>query len=381
MRHAMRPGTAAPARPLAVWAGLCLLVNLPGGGYSWHYFVEGSRALFAGNGVQPPGGLHLYADYPNLQIGPVTFLVAQVLRQLGPTNGLLAAQTAMMALGLLVLHTLHAILPRLRPDLAGGRARTTLTLSGGAFLVAWASLAVHYAHLDDVLALTFATLAVRALVDGNPAVAGVCLALAADAKPWAAVFAPLVLAAPRGTRRHAAFYLVAGISAGWLPFVLADPGTLGAAGFAITNEPSSALRALGVAAAGTPAWDRPAQLLLGCALGVLAVRRGRWPAVLLLGVAARLALDPGVYDYYTAGALVGTLCWELLGLRRPTPVWTLGLFSALFLAPRLSTAPAVLGELRLWALLLTAAVVLAAPRGWCAQASPERVVGDVSRVR
>lgn len=366
MRQAATPAreTVFPSMLLALWGIVCLITNLPGGGYSWHYFVQGGQVLFAGNSVTPPGGLHLYADYPRLQIGPVTFVVAQVLRQLGPTHGLLAAQVFMMALGGVVLHTVRALVPRLRPDLDRQRVRVTLVLSGMLFLLVWASLAVHFAHLDDVLALTFAALALKELVDGNPALAGVLLALSGDAKPWAAVFAPLILAAPRGQRRHAAFYATAGIAAAWLPFVLADPGTLGAAGFVITNEKSSALRALGVAAAGTPAWDRPAQIALGCTLGVLAVRRGRWPAVLLLGVAARLALDPGVYDYYTAGALLGTLCWELLGLRRPTPVWTVGLFGALYLAPRLNFDPALLGQVRLWALLGAAALVLAAPTTW-----------------
>lgn len=369
MRQASVPRheTALPGMLLAGWGVVCLLTNLPSGGYSWHYFVQGSQVLFAGASASPPGGLHLYADYPHLQIGPVTFAVAQILRQLGPAQGLFAAQLLMMALGGVVLHTIWGLAPRLRPGLDQRRVRVTLVLSGVLFLLVWASLAVHFAHLDDVLALTFAAMALKELVDGNPALAGVLLALSADSKPWAAVFAPLVLVAPRGLRRHAAFYTVAGVAAAWLPFVLADPGTLGAAGYVITNEPSSALRALGVTAAGTPAWDRPAQIALGCALGVLAVRRGRWPAVLLLGVAARMALDPGVYDYYTAGALLGTVCWEVLGLRRPTPLWTLGLFAALYLAPRLNWDPALLGEVRLWALLGAAALVLAAPTTWYRQ--------------
>ncbi|GGY87155.1 hypothetical protein GCM10010300_34360 [Streptomyces olivaceoviridis] len=65
------------------------------------------------------------------------------------------------------------------------------------------------------------------------------------------------------------------------------------------------------------------QLCLGCGLGVLAVVRRHWPAVLLLGVGARIVLDPGVHDYYTAGLLLGTPCWERLGLQCPVPAWSL----------------------------------------------------------
>jgi hypothetical protein len=367
-------------RALPVVAALAFLLELPGGGYSWHYFSHGAAVLFGGSSVTPAGGLHLYANYPDLQIGPVSFLVAQVLRQLGPSQGLFAAQLVMMALGLLVLRTLRDAMRRLRPDLGAERraVRLTVALGGALFLIVWASLAVYYAHLDDVLALTFAALAVKALAEHNPALAGLCLALSTDAKPWAAVFLPLALAAPRVERRYAVCYALAGILPAWLPFVLADPGTLKAAGYAIVNQPSSALRALGVATAGTPSWDRPAQLLIGCALGALAIRQGRWPAVLLLGVAARLVLDPGVYDYYTAGLLLGTLCWELLGLRRPVPLWTPIGFAALYLAPRVVGSAALLGHLRLWGLLLLCAGALLLPRGWCARVTlPARRTGRV----
>jgi hypothetical protein len=358
--------TAALAvRALPWWALVWFLVQLPGGGYSWHYFTQGAAVLFGGDEVSPPGGLHLYADYPNLQIGPVTFVVAQLLRQLGPSQGMLAAQLFMMLLGLLVLRTVRDAARRLRPEL--DEHRGTVAAAGAAFLVVWASLAVHFAHLDDALALTFAALAVRALAERNPALAGLCIGLAIGAKPWAAAFLPLVLAAPRGRRRYVGIYALGCAALAWLPFVLADPGTLNAAGYAIVNEPSSALRALGVTTAGTPSWDRFAQLALGCALGALAVRRGRWPAVLLLGVGARLALDPGVYDYYTAGLLLGTLCWELLGLRRPRPVWTLTAFAALYLAHFFAGSAALLGEVRLWTLLATTAAVLLLPDTWCAR--------------
>lgn len=373
LRDILSPRDGRPRRPryhtaLAAWALVWFLAELPKGGYSWHYFVHGSALLFSGSSASPPGGLHIYANYPGLQIGPVAFLAAQILRFLGPANGTFLAQLAMMLLGLLILHTVERAVRTARPGFAQERGplRTTLLASGAAFIVVWASLAVHYSHLDDVLALLFATLAVRALLTDAPALAGICLGLAIDSKPWALVFLPLVMAVGRTRRRHVVVWALAVVALAWTPFVIADPGTLSATQFTIVNEPSSALRALGVSTPGTPSWDRPAQVLVGCALGALAIRRRRWPAVPLLGVGARIALDPGVYDYYTAGVLLGTLWWETLGLRRPVPAWSLVSFAALYLAPRLTSDAAVLGDLRLWLVLLLTAAVLLTPDSWCA---------------
>ncbi|MEZ0069463.1 hypothetical protein ABIA32_005507 [Streptacidiphilus sp. MAP12-20] len=357
---------------LGVWALIWLLADLPGGGYSWHYFANGSTLLFSGSGASPPGGLHLYANYPSLQIGPLAFLCAWVLGGLG---GVVAAQFAMMAAGLVILRLLERSALSLHPGLRGRPQAmgVTTAAAGAVFLVVWASLAVHYSHLDDVLALLFVTLAIRALLDDVPALAGLSLGLAVDAKPWALVFLPLALAVDTGRRRHVAAYAIVLVLVAWLPFVLADSGTLGATQYHIVNEPSSALRALGVSTSGTPSWDRPAQLLLGCALGAAAILRRRWTAVPLLGVGARILLDPGVYDYYSAGFLLGTLCWELLGLRRPVPAWSLVSFGALYLAPRLTSDAQLLGDLRLWLVLAVTLSVLLIPRDWCVEPRPTAV--------
>jgi hypothetical protein len=53
----------------------------------------------------------------------------------------------------------------------------------------------------------------------------------------------------------------------------------------------------------TPHWDRQAQIVVAFVLAVIAISQRRWPAVLLLGAGARIALDPGVHGYYTAGCL------------------------------------------------------------------------------
>jgi hypothetical protein len=288
----------------------------------------------------------------------------------------------MMTVGLLVLRLIEQTALARQPDLRSRpqALRMTVAAAGAVFLIVWASLAVHYSHLDDVLALLLAALAIRAVLADVPALAGLSLGLAVDAKPWALVFLPLALAVARDRRRHVAFYAVAVVLLAWLPFVVADPATLGATQYHIVNEPSSALRALGVSAAGTPSWDRPAQLVLGCVLGAAAILRGRWVAVPLLGIGARLLLDPGVYDYYSAGFLLGALVWEALGLRRPVPVWSLVSFGALYLAPRLTNDAQVLGDLRLWLVLAVTLSVLLAPRDWCLASKPNKVAAGALRL-
>jgi hypothetical protein len=350
---------------LSGWALLWLVILAVHGGYSWHYFTQGSALLFSGASAgAPAGGLHLYANYPQLQIGPFTFAIADLLQRIGPSHGLYAAEAVMSALGVLVLYCLERIAQVVRPDLEHtGRYRATMLIGGAVFLVGWVDLAAGYAHLDDVLALVCATLAVWAAVEELPAIAGICVGLAVDSKPWALVFLPLILTAPKHGRRPAAVCTAAVILLAWLPFITGDWHTLTAAGYTITNEPSSALRALGVTSAGTPSWDRAAQIVLGCTLGAIAVRRQRWAAVILLGVGARIALDPGVYAYYTAGVLLGALIWDLLGTRRPLPLWTLTSAAALSIAPMLTSDAALLGQIRLGLVAAFTLAVLLTPVG------------------
>jgi len=167
------------------------------------------------------------------------------------------------------------------------------------------------------------TAGVRAAVSSSTAVmTGAFLALALDSKPTALAFLPLLLALPRRDWLRAFLVCGALVAVAWLPFFIGAPHSYAAAQFTIPVQPASPLRWLGVGAPDTPPWGRPAQAVLGLALGCFAVSRGRWPAVVLLGANARIALDPSVYTYYTASVVLGTLLWDTIGQRRLIPWWT-----------------------------------------------------------
>ncbi|MFL5859977.1 MAG: hypothetical protein ACJ780_04250 [Solirubrobacteraceae bacterium] len=281
-------------------------IRLPGAGGAWRYFAEGSRLLFHGGRA---GGLHLYAAHPELQIGPIAFLVAAPLRALGWWPSRVVAVALMSMTGPLVLGALWRLVP------PSARRPWRLGLAGLVFLPGWAELVTHAGHLDDVLALGFGVAALHAVAHGRAVPTGLLVAAAADAKPWALAFAPLVLVLPARTWWRAAAAVIAGIAVAWLPFLLYDPGTWAVTRFAIPNAVSSGLRALGVTDPATPSWDRPAQLLLGCALGTAAVLRRRWPAIILLATAARILLDPEVFSYYISGVLLGAVAADLVVMR------------------------------------------------------------------
>lgn len=175
---------------LGCWSLLCFAYYAPRGGKSWHFFTLGSAQLFGG-----PAGLHLYPDFPQLQIGPVAFAVAEVLRFLGPHQGLAAAQIALTAMGLFVVDQVIVIALAVRPGLAERPAalRTTILVGGAVFMAGWSGLSDTFTHVDDAVALVLTALAVRAAVAERPLLVGLCVGLAADSKPWALVFLPLVL--------------------------------------------------------------------------------------------------------------------------------------------------------------------------------------------
>ena len=382
---------------LSGWTAIWFAILARHGGIAWIFFVKGSALLFTGNynGHNRPGFLHLYASYPGFQIGPLAFGVAQVIRNVvpgqpvGPYQGVVLAQLIMSAMGLLTLAVIRRIALTARPELARRRDFRLTFLAGGAvFMVAWMELAVAYGHLDDSAALLLACVAVLAAIRGHPVLTGLAVGLAADAKPWALIFLP-VLALSGGISRWrspdqaalpirpnlrpwalSAACAAAAIAAAWLPFFIAVPRTARALHYTIVNMQASALHALGVNNLQTPHWDRQAQIIVACLLGLAAISRKRWPAVLMLGAGARIALDPGVHGYYTASVMVGAMLWDLLGSRRPAPVWTVISFCALNLVPLVTTDNPVRGDFRLYLVAAYIVVILASPAAWSWRPAP-----------
>lgn len=337
----------APSRRQAwvalwLWAALWALYEAWGGAYSWHYFAQGADLLT--HPSAPGGGLHLYAVHPELQIGPLSLVVAAPLHLLSPAGGAVLAPALLTMLGLAIL----ALLVRLRDRYVKRTSGVLLLTTGLLVLPVWTQVAVHFAHLDDALALLCGVVAVELVLARRPMLAGLLIAAAVDAKPWAAGFIVLVLALPRQDRLRATLVAAAGVAAAWLPFIIGDPRTLSITRFTIDNVSNSALQALGVHTASTPAWDRPAQLVLGVAVAAVCVRRGRWPAVLLAVITARLLLDPQTYPYYASGLLVAAAVVDLLRSQRRLPVWT-ACAAVWFAADQLGTLvlpPTWLGILR-----------------------------------
>ena len=345
-----------PARAwalLAVWASSFTLLHLDHSAVSWRFFAFGGRVL-ASDGLT--GGLHTYAAHPVLQIGPLALLAASGFDLLG-SAGRVAAVLALAAEGL-------ALVGIIGTTKIGGAAPSQRRLLAAAvvLLPIWMELAFHYTHFDDGLALLFAALAVRAAADGRGLAVGVFLALAIDSKPWAVGFAPLLLAVPRGRRRTPALACAAGVAAAWLPFVVADARTLGAAGFRIPVTATSALRALGVASSSTPSWDRPVQLLGGALLALAAVRTGRWPAVLFAALAVRVLIDPGTYAYYTSGLVLAALYVDLFLVRARIPVYAIAAAVAIYAVRAAPIDFATLGALRAGYCLVAAGTLFLLPR-------------------
>ncbi len=353
---------------LALWCTSWFGIDLATGGASWHFFVKGQYAL-SHPGHPVWGGLHVYAGLPVLQIGPVALGLAWLLSPFGTAVSQVLAQVFGAAAGVVIVRTAHRIARDVRPDLATGELATRTRWAAVFFAPVWLYLAVSSVHLDDVLAMLFGVLAVLAVVRRQPFLVGLCTGLAVDSKPWALPFIAVALVLPGVRDRvQAATVFAVTVAAGWLPFFLADPHTINAVHYTIVNTPYSALRVLGVTDPRTPVWDRPLQAALGLLIGWVAVRRGRWLAVLMLVVATRMALDPGTNHYYPGGLVTGALLWDLAGSSLRRPWWTATAATGLFALRYLPLEPAVNGWLTL-AFFLAGATLVAWPRA----GSPNRL--------
>ena len=301
-------------RGLVPWAGVAAWTALWAGlqsnpsGLSWHFFVSGSHMLFNG------AGLNLYAEHPELQIGPLAFLVAAPLTYLGDAAQPVAL-ILMTAAGPLSLAWLAPLVP-------DPHRRLRVFLGALVLMPAWTVLSVRFGHLDDVVALVLAVGALRAIVANRAALAGLALGAAVAAKPWALGFIPLLLVLDK-QRLAAAGSALAGVIAAWAPFMVANPAPLAALRPPVGVAPSSGLYALGYRGDLIPAWDRVGQFVLAPIAALAPVLRGRWYGLFLVAIAVRLAMDPKDNPYYIGGAALAAVIFDLLATRWTIPWATL----------------------------------------------------------
>lgn len=371
------------------WLWVVLALWLTAGGIapnkiagSWHFVVTGVDTLFRSTGGPWSS---LYAAHPDVQMGPLTFLVgAPFVLAGGAGAGKSVATVLMTATGFVLFAAIVAIARRSdgrdpRRGAAAGTAaagvpevgRAAVLVGGLLFLAGWVEVGTRAGHLDDILALACTVAATATRLRHHTLVTALLLALAVDAKPWAIAFVPLLLDLTESVRRNAAaiglWVLV--VAAAWAPFALADHATLHVSSFTIPTDPSSGLRALGIAGEHTPGWDRPAQALIGAALGVVAIALRRPVAVPLVGLAVRVAIDPGVHPYYSSGLLLAAVLVDLVLLRRALPWLTIAAFALIEVAhyglvsPDLigSAGPHLAGVLRLVTCVLLCLAALFAP--------------------
>ncbi|KRE41577.1 glycosyltransferase 87 family protein [Knoellia sp. Soil729] len=320
---------------LGLWAVAWTVYLTHHGGGSWHFFSTGGQVLAdLDDGTR--AGLHVYAEHPVLQIGPVALGIAWGLGQVSGGNGLVAAEVTGLLAGALVALLgvrLHTRLQRARGASASPHSDLLVLMAIACFTPVWLYAAISAAHLDDILALTFCVVGVVLVVEDRPVWAGLALALATDCKPWALPLVVVLLAlSSRRDRATALVTAALGIAAGWLPFFVADPHTVRALHYTIVSSPLSGLHLFDPGALRTPTWDRPLQTVLGAGLAGAAVWRRRPTGAVLLVMASRLALDPGAHRYYTAGLAAGALLWDLTGPQHSWPRWSLAVLVGLHYA-------------------------------------------------
>lgn len=352
-------GARLPLWPTLLLASAAVLaVQLPGDhATAWHFFHDAARLLVGHGPTGDPGGLRLYGQHPEFQFGPLSVVAAIPFALLGTPLGSWVAMGATSVAGLVVFALLLDTARRLRPGLDVELSPLAVRIAGVVVVLTWSDVAVRTAHIDDAIALASIVGTLRFCAMGRGPAAVVALTVAAAAKPWAIMFAPLALIPPGSLRLARLGVIGATVALTWAPFVLAEPDTLEVTRFEIRNDPTTVLRTLGVDDPTTPAWVRPAQLIGGLAIVAATVATGRWPCALLAGIAWRVLLDPGAHRYYTIGVVLGAVLIELM--RRPARLPWMALTAAVILeATALPGAPTgTSGLLRLVCLLAAVAIL------------------------
>ena len=305
----------------------------------WIPFEVGARTLVHYHHIkafQTPA-LHLYADTPFLQFGPLPIYLLAAFQSFKPHAVATGFCVAMITAGVVSIAALESAACALVPPQRQAQVRRTTFAIAAVLVPIWSFEVGFWHHLDDVLALLCVCLGLRVIATrGAWWLLAALLGTAAATKPWAVVCTPLLLALPREKWAKTALATIATGIAWWLPFLLAAPGTLGAlGGYATFPYPGSVWFLLGVHANGAD-WLRPLQLGAGLAAVGYVTLRGRWRDALLVGSAVRILLDPFSFSYYVFGPMLGALLVDVTERKR-LPRWTLGTLAFIWLLPRMST--------------------------------------------
>src|SRR5690242_8415410 len=104
---------------LVVAAAMFALQHISGTGKDWRYLVEGGELLFGQHHryTSLAGGLHLFANYPTIQIGPLSLLLAAPLRLIGSDDGRLAGAILMTAVAPALVFVLERTARVARPGI------------------------------------------------------------------------------------------------------------------------------------------------------------------------------------------------------------------------------------------------------------------------
>ena len=320
----------------------------------WEEIFDATGLLFGVHGPihHLPGGLHLYASYPEFQFGPLALIAAVPLWAAGWSARWLAA-VAMLGIGwasVLIDRAASGTGGSAGTDVGAARparvepAELGRLVGGVVAAVAWVPLAARYLHIDDALAVL--------------AIVGAVVAIRCERGVLAGL---LVGGLPRTQWRRAGAAAVAATAAVWLPFLIAAPSMVRAGSPQVDVSDASVLRLFGVPGGIGPGWVRPVQLVVAGVCATVAATRGRWTGVALVVLAVRILVDPGTFEYYTSALVVAALVWDTVARSSAVPVATVCAALALDLAEVVVASATARAVLRLGAVLGLVGWVTCAP--------------------
>jgi hypothetical protein len=271
----------------------------------WSLLSDGGDRLFG------PHPLSTYADTPYLQAGPTALVLVRVTELLTGHLALLVMHVCLAAMG---WHLLRLAEKWSCPEGVTNRDGIMTLVVGLPVLAAWSFLAGYAPHPEDALVLVSSVYTIAAVRNGREVRAAILIGLVLTLKPWSVAALPLLF----GTRRpiRAGCVAVAIGLVAWLPFLLADPGTLGTVSSGFELQSNSTLHMIGLGGEGVRSSIRSIELLGTLLAAAIAARRRQWTVAVAAGCCARLLLDPAGLDYYSAGLIMITAVTErLVGVR------------------------------------------------------------------